>query len=127
MRADTEIKQHISAIIHEATQTFDLTDRRLAIQGILFKSENRLFGGEQSIFLRLTLLLIELLREHAFRNTGRDRFLSKEQAADPLCCKIISYLQAFFARLRYPPCALFQQNENGGGKAPHSRDQVQFF
>lgn len=94
LRASATVKGHIAAIIHEATQTFDLTDRRLAIQGILFKSENRLFGGEQSIFLRLTLLLIELLREHAFRNTGRDRFLSKEQAADPLCRKIIEYLEA---------------------------------
>ena len=92
LRASTTAKAHISAIIHEATQTFDLSDRRLAIQGILFQSENRLFGGEQSIFLRLTLLLIDLLREHAFRPEGESRFLPKEQT-DPLSRRIIAFLE----------------------------------
>ncbi len=91
-RASATVKGHISAIIHEATRTFDLSDRNLAIQGILFKSDKRLFGGEQSIFLRLTLLLIELLREHAFRPVGESRFLPKEQT-DPLCRRIIEFLE----------------------------------
>ncbi len=91
-RASTTVKGHIAAIIHEATRTFDLSDRGLAIQGILFKSENRLFGGEQSIFLRLTLMLIELLREHAFHPVGQSRFVPKDQA-DPLCRRIIEFLE----------------------------------
>ena len=90
--ASTTVKGHIAAIIDEATRTFDLLDRRLAIQGILFKSKKRLFGGEQSIFLRLTLMLIELLREHAFRPEGETRFLPKEQT-DPLSRKIIAFLE----------------------------------
>ncbi len=92
LRASTTAKGHISAIIHEATQTFDLSDRRLAIQGILFQSENRLFGGEQSIFLRLTLLLIDLLREHAFVPPAQSRFLQKDQT-DPLTRKVIEFLE----------------------------------
>ena len=95
LRASATVKGHIAAIIDEATRTFDLSNHRhLAIQGILFKSENRLFGGEQSIFLRLTLMLIDLLREHTFHPEGERRFLSKEQAADPLCRKIIEYLES---------------------------------
>ena len=91
-RASTTVKGHIAAIIDEATRTFDLSDRRLAIQGILFKSERRLFGGEQSIFLRLTLMLIDLLREHAFRPEGESRFLQKG-LSDPLCRKMIEFLE----------------------------------
>ncbi len=91
-RACATVKGHIAAIIHEATRTFDLSDRRHAIQGILFKSENKLWAGEQSIHLRLTLMLIELLREHAFRPVGESRFLPKEQT-DPLSRKIITFLE----------------------------------
>ena len=92
-RASATVKGHIAAIIDEATRTFDLSNRRqLAIQGILFRSKNRLFGGEQSIFLRLCLMLIELLREHAFRPEGEHRFLPKDQT-DPLCRKIIDFLE----------------------------------
>ena len=93
MRADTEIKQHISAIIHEAIQTFDLSNKRLLIQGILFRSKNHLPGGEQSIFLRLELMLIELLRKYALQSEQKSRFLTAELAADPLCCSIIAYLE----------------------------------
>lgn len=93
LRADTEIKQHISAIIHEATQTFDLSDKRLLIQGILFRNENHLPGGEQSIFLRLELMLIELLRKFAFPTERESRFLTRELAADPLCRSIIAFLE----------------------------------
>lgn len=92
LRASVTVKGHVAAIIDEATRTFDLSDRRLAIHGILFKSDKRLFGGEQSIFLRLTLMLIELLREHAFRPEGESRFLPKEQT-DPLSRKIIAFLE----------------------------------
>lgn len=92
-RASATVKGHIAAIIDEATRTFDRSNRRhLVIQGILFKSNKRLFGGEQSIFLRLTLMLIELLREHAFRPEGESRFLPKEQT-DPLSRKIIAFLE----------------------------------
>ncbi len=109
IRVSAPIKGHIAAIIDEATRTFDLSNRRLVIQGILFRNENRLFGGEQSIFLRLTLMLIEILREHVFNDTLRDRFLTKEAAADSLCCKIIDYLQQHLYEKLYIPelCAHF--------------------
>ena len=93
LRASLTVKQHISAIIHEATQTFDLSERNLVIQGILFKGEDRLWGGEQSIFLRLELMLLELLRENFFSTAQKSRFLSKELAADPLCCRVIEFLE----------------------------------
>ncbi len=92
-RASAAVKQHIAAIIDEATRTFDRSNRRhLAIQGVLFKGENHLFGGGQSIFLHLTLMLIQLLREHAFRPEGESRFLPKEQT-DPLSRRIIAFLE----------------------------------
>lgn len=92
LRASLTVKGHISSIIHEAVQTFDQSDRRLLIQGVLFRSENRLFGGEQSILLRLELMLLELLREHAFRPVRENRFLPKEQT-DPLSRRIIEFLE----------------------------------
>ena len=93
MRASLAIKGHISSIIHEAIQTFDLSNKHLLIQGILFKNENKLWGGEQSIFLRLELMLIDLLREHVFASPKESPFLEKESAADPLCRRIIEFLE----------------------------------
>ncbi len=93
LRASLTVKQHISAIMHEAIQTFDPSDKRLKIQGVLFKREDRLWGGEQSILLHLELMLIELLREHVIRREQQSPFLTKELAADPLCRRIIEYLE----------------------------------
>lgn len=93
LRADATVRQHIFAIIQEAIRTFDLSDKRLLIQGILFKSKDHLPGGEQSIFLRLQLMLIELLRRHAFPTESTERFLTGAGAEDPLCRSIIAYLE----------------------------------
>ena len=93
LRVSLSVKQQISAIISEATQTFELSDRNLVIQGILFKGEDKLWAGEQSIFLRMELMLIDLLREHAFQSERKSRFLTKELASDPLCCRVIEFLE----------------------------------
>ena len=93
LRASLAIKAHISSIIHEATEIFDFSNKGISIQGILFRNEKNLFGGEQSIFLRLELMLIELLREHVFALSKESRFLNKELTADPLCRKIIEFLE----------------------------------
>ena len=47
------------------TLAFGSENRRLRIEGTALKSRERLWGAEQSIMLRLELLLIELVRENS--------------------------------------------------------------
>ena len=61
LKASMTTKQYISAIIHEASSTFDLPFNNPQMQKLKLKSENSLWGGEQSILIRLELMLIEIM------------------------------------------------------------------
>lgn len=87
-----QIKRHISTMIHEASLTFDNSDRFLKIQGTMF-SKNKLWAGEQSLLLRLELMLIELIRENKLAELPKKLFISKELSTDNLCSEIIEYLE----------------------------------
>ena len=93
LQASLSAKQYISSIIHEASLAFDNQNRRLQIQGTALKTKERLFAAEQSILLRLELLLIELIRENSPTYSEKRKFLSKEIAEDALCVAVIDYLQ----------------------------------
>ncbi len=85
-------KQHISAIIHEAGETYDLPFNN-PVKKLSVKNENALWAGEQSIILRLELMLIELVRENQYYVSGTKRFLSKEIIEDEFVLKIIDFME----------------------------------
>ncbi len=87
------IKQHISAIIHEASATYELPFNNPRMARLKKLPENSLWGGEQSIILRLELMLIELVRENHYYVSGAKRFLSKEIIEDEFVLKIIDYME----------------------------------
>lgn len=93
LRPSPTVKQYISAIIQEATLAFGTENRRLLIQGTALKKRERLWAAEQSILLRLELLLIELVRENSPTYSEKRKFLKEEIAKDPLCTAVIDYLQ----------------------------------
>ncbi len=92
LKTSPAIKKHISTMIHEASLTFDDSDKFLKIQGTML-SKNKLWAGEQSILLRLELMLIELIRENELAEPPKKLFISKELSIDPLCSEIIEYLE----------------------------------
>jgi hypothetical protein len=67
------IKQHITAIIHEASLTYE----SLHITVSTLRAENKLWAGEQSILLRLELMLIELIRQKEQGVPRKKLFVSK--------------------------------------------------
>lgn len=93
LNASLPARQYISAMIHEASLAFDNKNRLLQIQGTALKTREGLFAAEQSILLRLELLLIELIRENLPTYGEKRQFLSKEIAEDELCIAVIDYLQ----------------------------------
>lgn len=93
LAASLSVKQQIATILNEATQTLDITNPRLRIQGAGLRPKSKLWAGEESILLRFELLLIELIRENTAEGDRRRLFLSKELASDPLCVSVIEYLE----------------------------------
>ncbi len=92
--ATMSIKQHISAIIHEASSTFDLPFNNPEMEKLKPKSGNALWAGEQSIIIRLELMLIEIVREnHYYDVSMKKRFLSKEIIEDEFVLKIIDFME----------------------------------
>lgn len=92
LKTSSAIKKYISTMIHEASLTFDDSDKFLKIHGAMF-SKNKLWAGEQSILLRLELMLIELIRENELAAPQKKLFISRELSNDPLCSEIIEYLE----------------------------------
>lgn len=83
------IKQHITAIIHEASLTYS----SLHITGSTLRAESRLWAGEQSILLRLELMLIDLIRQKEQGTTKKKLFVSKKTIDDEFCIRIIEYME----------------------------------
>ena len=83
------IKQHITAIIHEASLTYS----SLHITGSTLRAENKLWAGEQSIILRLELMLIDLIRQSKKMPVKKKLFLSKKTIDDEFCIRIIEYME----------------------------------
>lgn len=90
--ASITTKQHIAAIIHEASSTFDLPFNNPMMQQLKLK-DNCLWAGEQSILLRLELMLIEIIRQNNFYKSQTKRFYPKEIINDELALKIIAFME----------------------------------
>lgn len=93
LTATMSTKQHISAIIHEASNTFDQQFNDPFTSQLILKDEGRLWAGEQTIKLRLELMLIELVRENQYYLSGPKMFVSKEIIEDEFILKIISFME----------------------------------
>lgn len=94
LEASITTKQHIAAIIHEASHTFDLPFNNPRMQKLQLKSENSLWGGAQSILLRLELMLIEIIRANqTFTTTKPKRFFPKDIINDEFSLRVIEFME----------------------------------
>ncbi len=93
LTASMSTKQHIAAIIHEASSTFDLPFNNPVMQSLKLKSEGALWGGEQSVMLRLELMLIEIVRENHYYIDKKRMFVSKDIIDDEFALKIIDFME----------------------------------
>ena len=91
--ASMSTKQHISAIIHEASSTFDLPFNTPDMKGLKLKENDSLWGGAQSVFLRLELMLIEIIRENNYYSVQKKMFFPKDIIEDEFALKIIEFME----------------------------------
>ena len=87
-------KQHIAAIIHEASNTFELQTSDWHTGELKYKPGGSLWGGEQTVLIRFELMLIEMIRANdknvVSRTSGRS---DKKIIEDEFCLKIIEYME----------------------------------
>lgn len=86
-------KQHIAAIIHEASNTFDLPFNNPKMKRLKLKPEDGLWAGQQTIALRLELMLIEMVRENHYYITNRKMFVPKDIIEDDFVLKIVEFME----------------------------------
>jgi len=92
--ATMETKQYIAAIIHEASNTFDLPFNNPRMQRLKLKPEDGLWAGQQTILLRLELMLIEIVRSNHYYMSNRKMFFPKDIVNDEFALKIIAYMES---------------------------------
>ena len=95
LQASLSTKQHIAAILHEATNTFEQPFHVPYRADLKLKRENALWGGEQSILLRLELMLIELVRKNHYYAESPRRFYGKELVSDEFCLRVIAFMERY--------------------------------
>lgn len=91
--ASMSTKQHISAILHEASGTFDFPLNNPKMQLLTPKREGALWGGEQSILIRLELMLIEIIRRNRYYAAKPMMYFSKETVTDPFAKRVIAFME----------------------------------
>lgn len=92
--ADIGAKQHISAIIHEASSTFELPFNDPCALSLKPKQDS-LWAGDQSILIRLELMLIELIRKGGEPHKTQSVHLhTKDTVTDEFCLRVIEYLES---------------------------------
>lgn len=93
LEASMTTKQHVAAIIHEATNTFELPFNDPRTSRLRIKDEDPLFAGEQSVMLRLELMLIEIIRSNHYDRSVPKRFLPKEIVDDDFAISVIELME----------------------------------
>ena len=93
LSASLATKQHISAILHEATETFELPFNNPKMQLMRQRTENCLWGGEQTVRIRLELMLIDIIRSNQFYVAKPKMFFPKEIITDEFCLRVIAYME----------------------------------
>lgn len=86
-------KQHIAAIIHEASATFNLPFNNPEMGTLTPKSDGGIWAGQQSIVLRLELMLIEIVRENHYYESNKKMFFPKDIIEDEFILKIIAFME----------------------------------
>lgn len=94
LEASMSTKQHIAAIIHEASNTFDLPFNNPKMRQLKLKEENSLWAGQQSILIRLELMLIEMIRENHYYVSNRKMISPKDVIDDEFVLKIIEFMES---------------------------------
>lgn len=93
LSASMSTKQHIAAIIHEASCTYDLPFNNPKMESLKLKDPESLWAGGQSILIRLELMLIEIVRENHYYVYSTKRFFPKEIIEDEFVLKIIDFME----------------------------------
>jgi AraC-like DNA-binding protein len=93
IEASMATKQHIAAIIHEASSTFDLPFNNPRMQELRPKANSQLWGGQQTILLRLELMLIEIIRNDSGYISASKMFFPKDIITDEFALQIISFME----------------------------------
>ena len=93
IEASIATKQHIAAIIHEASSTFELPFNNPGMQQLKPKNDSQLFGGQQTLLLRLELMLIELIRNDPGYVPAPNMFFPKDIITDEFALSIISIME----------------------------------
>ncbi len=91
--ASINTKQHIAAIIHEASNTFDLPFNNPRMQKLELKKSGALWGGEQTILIRLELMLIEIIRNNNFYKEKPKRFFPRDIINDEFVLSVIDFME----------------------------------
>lgn len=91
LKVTREIKEHLATILHEATHTYVPPFSK---EHPLEKDRNGLWGSEQSILIRLELLLIELVRANRYYVDSPRMFHDKEIITDDFCLTVIGYMES---------------------------------
>ena len=91
LKADLSAKQHIAAILHEASHTFERPFYQP--QDAALSQKGSLWGGEQSIMIRLELMLIELVRKNRYYEESPRMFHKKEIVTDDFCLRVIGFME----------------------------------
>ncbi len=92
--ASMTTKQYVAAIIHEAFNTFDLPFSNPRIKKLKLDPENGLWAGQQTIALRLELMLIDLVRENHYYLSNRKMIMPKDVIEDELVRRIIEFMES---------------------------------
>ncbi|MBQ9545515.1 MAG: helix-turn-helix transcriptional regulator [Clostridia bacterium] len=92
LEATMSVRQHIAAIIYEANLTFELLNDP-QMKGLSLKSGSVLWAGEQTVQIRLELMLIELVRRGSDRSAGRKMFFSRDIIDDELTLRVVGFLE----------------------------------
>ncbi len=93
LEADIGTKQHISAIIHEASGTFDLPFNDPCANALYVREDHSLWAGDQSMLIRLELMLIELARRGEAPPPRQVHLYTKDIITDPFCLRAIEYME----------------------------------
>ncbi len=93
LEASMSIRQHIAAILYEANETFDLSYNDPQMKGLKPKPENHLWGGEQTILIRLEMMLIELIRGNKDQLGSKKIFHTKDVIDDDLAIRVIDFME----------------------------------
>ena len=93
LSASMSTKQHIAAIIHEASCTYDLPFNNPKMESLKLREPESLWAGGQSILIRLELMLIEIVRENHYYVSSAKRFFPKEIIEDEFVLKIIAFME----------------------------------